>query len=118
MNATKRIEAVFYRADTGTEPVREWLKGLTKGDRFRIGTDLKTVEFGWPIGMPTCRPMGEGLFEVRTDLTGNRTARLLFTIADGSMVVLHGFLKKTQKTPESDLKLARDRRRRLVGGGR
>ncbi len=118
MNGNKRISAVFYRTETGNEPVREWLTSLTKDDRFRIGTDLKTVEFGWPIGMPTCRPMGDGLFEVRTDLTGNRTARVLFTTAEGSMVLLHGFIKKTQKTPDSDLKLARDRRRRLVGGGR
>lgn len=118
MNGRKRISAAFYRNDAGAEPVRQWLEGLSKDDRFRIGTDLKTVELGWPIGMPTCRPMGDGLFEVRTDLTGNRTARVLFTITEGSLVILHGFVKKTQKTPGTDLQLARDRRRRLLGGGR
>mgnify|MGYP001420556365 CR=1 FL=1 len=88
MPHSKRIGAVFYRTDTGNEPVREWLKTLTKDDRFRIGTDLKTAEFGWPIGMPTCRPMGQGLSEVRTDLLGNRIARVLFTIDDTACEVV------------------------------
>lgn len=118
MVGAKRLVAVFYRSESGREPVREWLKSLSKDDRFRIGTDLKTVEFGWPIGMPTCRPMGHGLFEARTDLGSNRIARVLFTIHDGSMVLLHGFIKKTQKTTDSDMKLARDRKRRLEGGER
>ena len=64
----KRIEAIFFRSETGTEPVRGWLNSLSKGDRFRIGTDIKTVEFGWPIGMPTCRLLRRGLYEVRTRL--------------------------------------------------
>jgi len=108
----KRIQAVFFRSETGAEPVRDWLKSLDKDDRFRIGTDIKTVEFGWPIGMPTCKPMKNGLFEVRTSL-GNRIARVLFCIADGRMVLLHGFIKKTQKTPQPDLDLALTRKRKL-----
>jgi hypothetical protein len=87
----KRIPAMFFRSDTGSEPVRDWLKTLDKDDRFRIGTDIKTVEFGWPIGMPTCRPMKHGRFEVRTDL-GNQIARILFCIAEGRMVLLLGFI--------------------------
>jgi len=106
----KRVPAVFFRSRTGAEPVREWLRSLDKQDRFRIGTDLKTVEFGWPIGMPTCRPLGRGLYEVRTSL-GNRIARVLFCIGDGRMILLHGFIKKTQKTPKADLDLARARQR-------
>ena len=82
----KRLQAVFYRSDSGAEPVRDWLKSLDKDDRFRIGTDIKTVEYGWPIGMPTCKPMGNGLFEVRTTL-GGRIARVLFCIADGRLVL-------------------------------
>lgn len=109
---SKRLPAVFYRSETGSEPVRDWLKELAKEDRFRIGTDIKTVEFGWPIGMPTCRPMGNGLFEVRTYL-GNRIARVLFCLAEGRMVLLHGFIKKAQKTPRAELDLALDRKRRL-----
>ncbi|OEJ67062.1 type II toxin-antitoxin system RelE/ParE family toxin [Magnetovibrio blakemorei] len=112
VDQTKRIQAVFFRSDTGAEPVRDWLKTLDKQDRFRIGTDIKTVEYGWPIGMPTCKPMKNGLFEVRTNL-GNRIARVLFCINDGCMVLLHGFIKKTQKTPQADLDLALERKRKL-----
>lgn len=112
VDQTKRIQAVFFRSDTGAEPVRDWLKTLDKQDRFRIGTDIKTVEYGWPIGMPTCKPMKNGLFEVRTNL-GNRIARVLFSINDGCMVLLHGFIKKTQKTPQADLNLALERKRKL-----
>jgi len=109
----KRIPARFYRTDSGGEPVREWLKSLDKQDRFLIGTDIKTVEYGWPTGMPVCRPMGKGLYEVRTSLPGNRIARVLFCIASGEMVLLHGFMKKSTKTPKSDLDLAIDRKQKL-----
>jgi phage-related protein len=74
----KRIRVIFFRTETGREPVREWLKSLPKQDRKRIGEDIKTVEFGWPIAMPVCRPMGGGLREVRTSLAQNRAARVLF----------------------------------------
>src|ERR1700749_4574570 len=104
----KRIEAIFYRTDAGGEPVREWLKGLDPiEDRKQIGVDIKTVEFGWPIGMPVCRPLGDGLYEVRSNLSGDKIARMLFYIdIRGRMVLLHGFLKKTQKTPQMDLEFA------------
>ena len=88
--------------------MREWLKRLSQEDRKRIGEDIKTVEFGWPVGMPVCRPLSEGVYEVRTNLTQNRIARVLFYIdKKGRMVLLHGFIKKTQKTPDEDLDLAR-----------
>ena len=89
--------------------MRDWLKGLPSSeDRKRIGEDIKTVEFGWPIGMPVCRPLGDGIYEVRTSLAQNRIARVLFYIdKKGRMVLLHGFIKKTQKTPDEDLELAR-----------
>ncbi|MEO5328963.1 MAG: type II toxin-antitoxin system RelE/ParE family toxin [Magnetococcus sp. THC-1_WYH] len=108
VNEPKRIPARFYRTPSGHEPVREWLLSLSREDRFRIGSDLKTVEFGWPVGMPTCRPLGRGLFEVRSTLDG-RIARVIFCIADGRMVLLHGFIKKTQKTPQLALNLAYER---------
>lgn len=77
-------------------------------DRKRIGEDIKTVEFGWPIGMPVCRPLVAGIYEVRTRLSQNRIARILFYIdRKGRMVLLHGFIKKTPKTPKEDLDLAR-----------
>lgn len=111
----KRVPAFFFRAESGFEPVRDWLKTLDKNDRFRIGADIKTVEFGWPVGMPVCRPLKGGLFEVRTDLSGHRIARVLFCFDDGRMVLLHGFVKKTRKTPQADLDLAQDRKRKLEG---
>jgi len=106
----KRLQAVFFRSESGVEPVRDWLRSLNKEERLRIGTDIKTVEFGWPVGMPTCRPLKRGVFEIRTDL-GDRTARVLFCIVEGRIVLLHGFIKKTQKTLRSDLDLALNRKR-------
>jgi phage-related protein len=105
----KRLPAIFFRTRAGREPVRDRLKALPYTDvRKRIGEDIKTVEFGWPIGMPVCRPIGEGICEVRTDLAHNRIARILFYI-DGKhrMVLLHGFIKETRQTPDADLGLAR-----------
>ncbi len=109
----KRAPAIFFRTEAGGEPVREWLKSLSyPEDRKRIGADIATIEFGWPIGMPVCRPLGGGIFEVRTDLENSRTARVLFYIdRRGRMVLLHGFVKKTRKTSAGDLLLARGRKR-------
>lgn len=105
----KRIHVIFYRTEAGNEPVRDWLKSLTPvEDRKQIGIDIKMVEFGWPIGMPVCRPIGDGLYEVRSTLSSRRIARVLFYIdAKSRMVLLHGFIKKSQKTPKTDLELAR-----------
>jgi phage-related protein len=106
---SKRVPAIFFRTDAGGEPVRDWLKALPSSeDRKRIGEDIKTVEFGWPVGMPACRPLGHGIYEVRTSLTQNRIARVLFYIdRKGRMVLLHAFIKKTRKTPDEDFELAR-----------
>ena len=109
----KRLPAAFWRSATGSEPVREWLKQLSDDDKREIGTAIKTVEYGWPIGMPVCRPLGAGLWEVRVDLAQGRTARVLFCVHGGRMVLLHAFIKKKQKTAPSDLALARVRRRAL-----
>jgi phage-related protein len=104
----KRAPAIFYRTEAGGEPLREWLKQLSPEDRKHIGEDIKTVEFGWPVGMPVCRPLGDGIYEVRTSLVQNRIARVLFYIDERSrMVLLHGFIKKTQRTPREDLDLAK-----------
>jgi phage-related protein len=105
----KRVPAIFFRTEAGGEPVRDWLKGLPSEDRQRIGEDIKTVEFGWPLGMPLCRLLGGGVYEVRASLPQNRIARALFYIdRKGRMVLLHGFIKKTRKTPDQELRLARD----------
>lgn len=102
--ATKKIQAVFYRTAMGAEPVRDWLKDdLSPEDRKIVGVDIATVEYGWPVGMPTCRPLGNGLREVRSSLPGGRFARVIFCIADGRMVLLSGFIKKAQKTPQAEI---------------
>jgi phage-related protein len=104
----KRVPVIFFRTEAGGEPVRDWLKSLPLAeDRKRIGEDIKTVEFGWPIGMPVCRPLGSGIYEVRTHLAQNRIARVLFyTDKKSRMILLHGFIKKTRTTPDEDLELA------------
>jgi phage-related protein len=113
----KRIPVVFYRTSVGNEPVRQWLKAMTPEDRRLIGEDIKTVEFGWPVGMPVCRSLGEGLHEVRTDLPRNRIARVFFYVDKKQrMVLLHGIVKKTRATPDTDLDLARANKRRHERG--
>lgn len=109
----KKINASFYRGPSGNEPVRDWLKALPAGDRRLIGNDIATVEFGWPVGMPTCRPLGSGLWEVRSNISAGRIARILFSMDGGHMFLLHGFIKKTQKTSSIDLALARQRQREI-----
>lgn len=106
------LDVRFYATDMGTEPVREWLKLLPAPDRKAVGEDIKTVQFGWPLGMPLVRSMGGGIWEVRTRLE-NRIARVLFVMEDSTMVLLHGFIKKTASTPQPDLELAKDRLKQL-----
>ena len=102
----KKITVVFYSSPAGNEPVRDWLKSLGGEDRLVIGTDIKTIEFGWPIGMPVSRSLGNSLFEVRSNISNGRIARVVFSIVDGYMVLLNGFIKKTQKTPKEEIDLA------------
>jgi phage-related protein len=110
MIVQKRLTAVFYRTSAGREPVREWLWSLDDEARKQIGEDLQGIEFGWPIGLPLCRPMGKGLYEMRSTL-GNRIARLFFVPTNDRLVVLHAFIKKTQATPKTELDIARTRQR-------
>lgn len=104
------LEVRFFKTDGGVEPVRVWLRELTAIDRKTIGEDIKTVQLGWPLGMPLVRKMDKDLWEVRIHLE-NRIARMLFTVSNSTIVLLHGFIKKSQGTPKSDLKLAIDRMR-------
>jgi phage-related protein len=107
----KCLPAYFYRLGSGREPVREWLKELGSEDRKTIGEDIKDVEFSWPIGMPLVRPLGRELWEVRSSLPRGRIARVLFCVVKGRMMLLHGFIKKTRKTPQRDIDLALKRKR-------
>lgn len=108
------IPVVFYRTAGGLEPVRDWLRTLPVGDRQFIGHDLALVQFGWPVGMPLCRPLGAGLWEVRSTLPSRRIARVLFFFDQGRIGVVHGFIKKTQKTPPDDIALARKRMKEMT----
>ena len=115
VNEAKRLPARFFESDTGRVPVRDWLLGLSAADRKIIGDDIRTAEFGWPVGMPLCRAIAgrKGLWEIRSSLSGGRIARVFFCAQGGSMVLLHGFLKKSQRTPERELDLAEKRMRGL-----
>ena len=108
--SAKRVPARFYQTEAGNEPVREWLKQFNLLERKIVGTDIKTVEYGWTIGMPNCRYMGKGLYEVRSNLPGGKIDRVFFCIFENHMILLHGFIKKTQKTPAKELDLALKRK--------
>lgn len=101
-------QVVFYRSASGREPVREWLKQLDPASRKMVGEDLYTLQLGWPVGMPLARKIEAGLWEQRSKVA-NGIARILFTENTGRLILLHGFIKKSQKLPDSDLKLARQR---------
>jgi phage-related protein len=103
------MPVAFYRTAQGGEPVRDWLRELPVEDRRKIGYDLALVQYGWPVGMPLCRSLGGGLWEIRSTLPSRRIARILFCVHDGRIAVVHGFIKKTQRTPPGDVALARRR---------
>jgi phage-related protein len=92
--------------------VRDWLKSLPKQERKLIGDEIRTVQFGWPVGMPLVRKLDAGLWEVRVSLT-NRIGRVLFTIVDQQAVLLHGFIKKSRQIPAPDLAVAKQRKGQL-----
>jgi len=108
-----KIPLIFTRTEAGSEPVREWLKGLPEAERQAIGKDLLRAQWWWPVGMPLCRPLGSGLWESRTNLPMKRTARVLLCLYREHLVALHGFIKKTRTTPDEDLALARKRKKEL-----
>jgi phage-related protein len=105
----KPIPLAFWRTSAGREPVREWLNDLPREDKRTIGRDIAQVQFGWPMGLPLCRPLSGGLWEVRSSLPSSREARVFFGFHEGILVALHAIIKKTQKTPAVELALARQR---------
>jgi len=110
MNSERPLAVVFFRTDAGNEPVREWLRGLSKEDRKAVGADILAVQYAWPVGKPLVDYLGNGIWEVRSRLE-NRIVRTLFVIVDEEIVLLHGFLKKQQKTPQQELDLAKKRKK-------
>jgi phage-related protein len=109
-----RLRVLFFRTSAGNEPVREWLKVMPEDDRRIIGEDLKTAQYGWPLGMPLIRKLEADLWEVRSTLR-DREARVIFTVDGDTMVLLHGFIKKSRQTPLEDLQRVRRRLRSLRG---
>ena len=113
MKAERPLKVVFFQTDAGNELVREWLKELSKDDCKVIGTDILTVQYAWPVGKPLVDNLGDGLWEVRSRLD-NRIARTLFAMVDQEIVLLHGFIKKQQKTPQDELELAKKRKKQYL----
>lgn len=103
-----KLTVRFYRSDTGTEPVRRWLKSLSVEQKKAIGEDIKTVQFGWPLGMPLVEKLSPHLWEIRTKFSQG-IARVLFTVDGDLMILLHGFIKKSQKIPKKELSTAKTR---------
>ena len=108
------LQVVFYQSENNKEPVREWLKSLSQGEKKLIGEAIKTVQFSYSVGMPLVRKMSPDLWEVRINLS-NKIARVLFTIKNQKMILLHGFIKKSQKTPNKELEIAEIRLKNLQG---
>ncbi len=113
MKAERPLKVVFFKTETGNEPVREWLKDLPKEECKIIGTDILTVQYAWPVGKPLVDNLGDGIWEVRSRLD-NRIARTLFAMVDQEIVLLHGFIKKQQKTPPDELELAKKRKKQCL----
>ena len=114
IDRTKKLPARFYVTSTGRKPVREWILELPEAERHAVGKDIQKVEFGWPLGRSHCAPLGAGLWEVRSSLASGRIARVIFCMGDGHMILLHGFIKKTQKTPKADIDLALKRMKEVT----
>jgi len=113
MKAERPLKVIFFKTETGNEPVREWLKDLPKEDCKVIGTDILTVQYAWPVGKPLVDNLGDGIGEVRSRLD-KRIARTLFAEVNQEIVLLHGFIKKQQKTPQDDLELAKKRKKQYL----
>jgi phage-related protein len=106
----QKLEVVFFKTDRGNMPVKEWLNSLSKESKKIIGEDLRTAQFGFPLGMPLVRFMEKNLWEIRSHLENGSGVRIFFTICQNYMILLHSFVKKSQKTPKKELTLARKRR--------
>lgn len=112
MEFIKTISVRFYREDSGNEPVRDWLRKLSDKDKKIIGRDIRIIQIDWPVEGLLVKPLGSGLWEIRSKLD-NRIARILFVFSEREIVLLHGFIKKTQKTPKQEIELARKRAKKL-----
>jgi len=113
MKSERPLNVVFYQTGAGNEPVRQWLKDLPPEERKTIGTDILSVQYAWPVGKPLVDNLGDGIWEIRSRLS-NRIARTLFAVIDEEIVLLHGFIKKQQRTPPDELALAKKRKKEYL----
>jgi len=111
--ASIKLEVKFFCTEQGAEPVRAWLSKLSKEEKLIIGTDLKMIQMCWPIGMPLVKPVSNGLWEARSSLPQRKISRIFFVIQSNAIILLHGFIKKSQKTPHQELELAKKRKRQM-----
>ncbi|MGN0756291.1 type II toxin-antitoxin system RelE/ParE family toxin [Treponema sp.] len=116
MEIQKKIKAEFFKTEQNNEPVRDFLKGLSLEDKKSVGADIMALEMSWPVGYPTVRKLDTNLWEVRSDISDKRICRVMFTINGSKMILLHAFIKKTQKTPKDDMELGKKRRNLVLGG--
>ena len=114
VNLPKPLPLQFWQSGAGNQPTRDWFKGLPDADRAVLGGDLRRIQFGWPIGMPLVKSLGSGLWEMRSSLPSKREARVIFAVSNSQIAVLNGFIKKTQKTPLEELRLAARRLKELA----
>lgn len=113
MKSERPLRVIFFKTDMSNEPVRDWLKTLSREDCKTIGTDILSVQYAWPVGKPLVDNLGDGIWEVRSRLE-NRIARTLFAVVNEEIVLLHGFIKKQQKTPQDELDLAKKRKKQYI----
>ncbi len=116
MEIKKKLQADFFKTEQNNESVRDFLKLLSPEDKKSVGADIMAVEMSWPIGYPTVRKLDTDLWEVRTDISDKRICRVMFTVNGKKMILLHAFIKKTQKTPKEDMELGKKRRNLVLGG--
>lgn len=103
-----KLRVKFYKTPSGNEPVKEWLKSLSRETKKTVGEDIRAVQIVWPQGMPLVRHMEGKIWELRSNVK-NGIARIFFTIKNEYIVLLHGFAKKTQRTPQQEFEIARKR---------
>ncbi len=108
MEREEPLEAAFYKTRQNNQPCRDFLLSLDRNDRREVGADIFAVQKGFPLGLPLCRKMGSDLWEVRSDVADG-ICRIFFTVYKNTMILLHGFIKKSQKTPQDELDTANSR---------
>ncbi len=113
MQSTPKLDAIFYATAARNEPVRTWLKSLSRESRRTIGEDIAYVQYKWPIGKPQVDHLRGPIWEVRSTLK-SIIVRTLFAVDGNKMILLHGFIKKTQQTPPNEILLAEKRYKEYI----